>query len=163
MSHDAEFTAATYEHTGFNGGTLPSINVEQGFNGGSKAADTFEAKKLPVVDGTADALTGASAELEAAPEFTGDKFSASFTGTKVEEMKVTKVEYLKQEIDTKEFTPEAATLGFAGTEVEDMLITKVEYEKVDDEAEITAEATPEVETLTKTAKDIEITVSPDAK
>lgn len=163
MDHDAAFTAATYGTDTFTQGALPSIDVVNGFSGGSKAADTFSANKLPVVDGTASAVTAVSAELAAAPEFTGDKFAPAFAGTEVAEMKVTKAEYLKQEIDAAEFTPVAATLGFSGTKAEQILVTGVAYDKADATATYSTKVTPETNVITKTAKTVEITVSPDAK
>ena len=158
MDYDASFTAATYGTDNFVANTLPSIDTTK-FNGGSKAADTFSAEKLPVVDATASALTGLSDVQAVGQIFTGNSYTPSFIGTKEVGLKVTKAEYLKQEIDTKEFTPVAATLGFSGTEAADILVTAVSYDKADATAAFAETVTPEVDSLTKTAKTIDITVS----
>lgn len=160
VTEQGTFTAAVYGTDNFEANTLPSIDKTK-FNGGSKAADTFKANKLPVVDGKGSAVTAVTAELAAAPVFTGDKFTPEFAGTKVEEMKVTKAEYKKQVVDAKTFTPEAATLGFAGTKAENILVTGVTYDKADAAAAYSVNVTPEVDRMTKTAKTIKITVDPD--
>lgn len=133
MDHDATFVAPTFTEGAFTQGSLPSIDVEQGFDGGSKAADTFSANKLPVVDGTATAVTAVTAELASAPVFTGDKFAPAFTGTEVEEMKVTKAEYVKSIVNTATFTGNASgdviSAAFAGTKAEQLIPTEVKYDK----------------------------------
>lgn len=77
----------------------------------------------------ADVVTQVSATADA-PVFTGSKYlldptssnvsvptAATFTGDTETGLKVSAVEYYKQEIDTAEFTPtKAANLGFTGTE-----------------------------------------------
>lgn len=122
-------------------GTAQALTAQGEFFGGSKAADTFDGGAMPTFN-DATVLKGASAALDAAPEFTGDKFavnltdtdrniSASFAGTKVENALVTGVNYYKQEIASAEFTGESANIdaSFAGTEVKNMLVTGVSYDK----------------------------------
>lgn len=157
MDFDASYTAAVYGTDNFVANTLPSIDTTK-FNGGSKAADTFSANKLPVVDATASALTGLSNVQAAAQVFTGNKYAPAFSGTKETGLKVTKAEYLKQEIDEKSFTPVAATLGFSGTEAKNILVTGVSYDKADATASFSETVTPEVNALNRTAKTIELTV-----
>ena len=158
MDYDASFTAATYGTDTFTPNTLPSIDTTK-FNGGSKAADSFSAEKLPVVDATASALTEVTSATAAAQVFTGNKYAPAFAGTTETGLKVTGATYLKQEIDEKTFTPVAATLGFSGTEAENILVTGVSYDKADATAAFSETITPTVDSYTRTAKTIEITVS----
>ena len=76
---------------------------------------------------------------------------------------VNKVEYVKPEVDSATFTGTAATLGFVGTEVENALVTGVSYDKADATAAFSVAVTPETDVITKTAKTVEIEVSPVAK
>lgn len=115
--------------------------------------------------GASDALmTGASVEVSQ-PTFTGNKYAinSTFAGTEVEDMKVTNVTYVKPVIDAATFTGTAATLNFAGTEVKDALVTGVSYDKADATAAFSVAVTPETDVITKTAKTVEIEVSPVAK
>lgn len=75
--------------------------------------------KLPTFGASAALMTGATVDVSQ-PTFTGNKYSvnSSFTGTEVENMKVTGVTYVKQAVNTATFTPVAATLGFSGNEVD---------------------------------------------
>ena len=52
---------------------------------------------------------------------------------------------------------------FTGTKSEGILVTGVSYDKADAAAAFSVEVTPETKTITKTAKTIEIEVSPVAK
>ena len=158
MDYDASFTAATYGTDTFVANTLPSIDTTK-FDGGSKAADTFRAQKLPVVDATATALTEVTSAEAAAQVFTGNKYAPAFTGTKETGLKVTKAEYLKQEIDKAEFEGTAATLGFSGTPAQQILVTGVSYDKADATAAFSETVTPTVDAYNRTAKTVEITVS----
>lgn len=158
MDYDASFTAATYGTDSFTPNTLPSIDTTK-FDGGSKVADSFSAQKLPVVDATATALTEVTSAEAAAQVFTGNKYAPAFTGTKETGLKVTKAEYLKQEIDDAEFEGTAATLGFSGTTVTDALVTGVSYDKADATAAFSETVTPTVNAYNRTAKTVEITVS----
>lgn len=158
MDYDASYTAAVYGTDTFVANTLPSIDTTK-FDGGSKAADHFAAEKLPVVDATASALTGLSNVQAAAQVFTGNKYAPAFTGTKEAGLKVTKAEYLKQEIDDAEFNGTAATLGFSGTKAENVLVTGVSYDKADATAAFSETVTPTVNAYNRTAKTVNITVS----
>lgn len=73
---------------------------------------------LPTFGASAAVMTGATVDVSQ-PTFTGNKYAvnSSFSGTEVENMKVTGVTYVKQAVDTATFTPVAATLGFSGDEV----------------------------------------------
>ena len=157
MDYGATYTAAVYGTDSFTPNTLPSIDTTK-FNGGSKAADTFAAQKLPVVDATASALTGLSNVQAAAQVFTGSKYAPSFSGTKEVGLKVTKAEYVPQEIDQKTFTPVAASLGFSGTEAKNILVTGVSYDKADATAAFSESVTPTVKDYNRTAKTISVTV-----
>ena len=118
------FTAATTSDAVTEQGAFTPDEVNFGtFSGGSAASlgEGFYAEGSAPTLGTAKTfLTGASAALDAAP---------TFTGTKEENMKVTKVEYKKQVVSNTTFTGTAATLGFSGTTAKDVLITAVNYDK----------------------------------
>lgn len=74
--------------------------------------------ELPTFGESTAVMTGATVDVSQ-PTFTGDKYAinSSFSGTEVENMKVTGVTYVKQAVNTAEFTPVAATLGFSGNAV----------------------------------------------
>jgi hypothetical protein len=121
------------EQLNLTNATTANASLISAFSGGSKAADSFTANTPAAVDvtkfdggsvptlGTAKTfLTGASAALDTAP---------TFTGTAEADLKVTKVEYMKQAVDEASFTGTAATLGFSGTTVTDALVTGVSYDK----------------------------------
>ena len=78
-----------------------SASKVNAFNGGSKAADVFVANSLPTM----------------AAQTVGVQ-SASFTGTKAEDLVVTGVSYKKADIDTATFTGQTVDIAasFAGTE-----------------------------------------------
>ena len=147
------------------------INTKK-FFGGSKAADNFVANELQ------SATTGKVSEVSAAalanaPVFTGGKYAVATTAdTALKDVAFTatnsativdKVEYVKPEIATAAFNGTPATLGFAGTEVVDALVTGVKYDKADATAAFSVAVTPETDVITKTAKTVEIEVSPVAK
>ena len=83
---------------------------------------------LPTFGASAAVMTGATVEVSQ-PTFTGNKYAvnSSFSGTEVENMKVTGVTYVKQAVDTASFSPVAATLGFSGDEVD--VSVKGSYDK----------------------------------
>lgn len=165
------FNAGNVNFGTFNGGSATVIDTTK-FSGGSKAADTFVANELQ------SATTGKVSEVSAAalanaPVFTGSKYAVAttadtalkdvaFTATNSATI-VNKVEYVKPEIDAATFTGTAATLGFAGTEVENALVTGVSYDKANTTAAFSVAVTPETDVITKTAKTVEIEVSPVAK
>ena len=155
----------------FDGGSATVIDTTK-FSGGSKAADTFVANELQTAaTDTVNNVSGAA--LANAPVFTGSKYAVATTAdTALKEVAFTatnsativnKVEYVKPEIDAATFTGTDATLGFAGTEVKDALVTGVSYDKADAAAAFSVAVTPETDVITKTAKTVEIEVSPVAK
>ena len=165
------FNAGNVNFGTFNGGSATVIDTTK-FSGGSKAADTFVANELQSVT-TGKVNNVSAASLANAPVFTGKRYSVSttsdtalkdvaFTATNSATI-VNKVEYVKPEIDTATFSGTAANLGFKGTEVVDALVTGVSYDKADATAAFSVAVTPETDVITKTAKTVEIEVSPVAK
>lgn len=165
------FNAGKVDFGTFNGGSATVIDTTK-FSGGSKAADTFVANELQTAT-TGKVSEVSAAALANAPVFTGKRYSVSTTSdTALKDVAFTatnsativdKVEYVKPEIDAATFTGTAATLGFAGTEVVDALVTGVKYDKADATAAFSVAVTPETDVITKTAKTVEIEVSPVAK
>ena len=165
------FNAGNVSFGTFDGGSATVIDTTK-FSGGSKAADNFVANELQTVT-TGKVSEVSAAALANAPVFTGKRYSVSttsdtalkdvaFTATNSATI-VNKVEYVKPEIDTATFSGTAATLGFKGTEVVDALVTGVSYDKADATAAFSVAVTPETDVITKTAKTVEIEVSPVAK
>ena len=165
------FNAGNVNFGTFNGGSATVIDTTK-FSGGSKAADTFVANELQTVT-TGKVSEVSAAALVNAPVFTGKRYSVSttsdtalkdvaFTATNSATI-VNKVEYVKPEIDTATFNGTAATLGFVGTEVVDALVTGVKYDKADATAAFSVAVTPETDVITKTAKTVEVEVTPAAK
>ena len=165
------FNAGNVNFGTFDGGSATVIDTTK-FSGGSKAADTFVANELQTAaTDTVNNVSGAA--LANAPVFTGSKYAVATTAdTALKEVAFTatnsativnKVEYVKPEIDAATFTGTDATLGFAGTEVKDALVTGVTYDKADAAAAFSVAVTPETDVITKTAKTVEIEVSPVAK
>ena len=165
------FNAGNVSFGTFNGGSATVIDTTK-FFGGSKAADNFVANELQTVT-TGKVSEVSAAALANAPVFTGKRYSVSttsdtalkdvaFTATNSATI-VNKVEYVKPEVDAATFTGTPATLGFAGTQVVDALVTGVSYDKADATAAFSVAVTPETDVITKTAKTVEIEVSPVAK
>lgn len=165
------FNAGNVSFGTFDGGSATVIDTTK-FSGGSKAADNFVANELQTVT-TGKVSEVSAAALANAPVFTGKRYSVSttsdtalkdvaFTATNSATI-VNKVEYVKPEIDAATFSGTPATLGFAGTEVVDALVTGVKYDKADATAAFSVAVTPETDVITKTAKTVEIEVSPVAK
>lgn len=165
------FDAGDVNFGTFNGGSATIIDTTK-FSGGSKAADNFVANELQSV-ATGKVSEVSAAALANAPVFTGQKYAVAttadtalkdvaFTATNSATI-VNKVEYVKPEVDAATFTGTPATLGFAGTEVVDALVTGVSYDKADATAAFSVAVTPETDVITKTAKTVEIEVSPVAK
>ena len=73
------------------------------------------------------------------------------------------ITYIKPEIDAAGFTPVAEQLEFAGTEVVEALVTGVSYDKADATAAFSVAVTPETKDIVKTAKTVEVEVTPVAK
>ena len=165
------FSAGNVNFGNFNGGSATVIDTTK-FSGGSKAKDEFVANELQSTT-TGKVSEVSAAALANAPVFTGGKYAVAttadtalkdvaFTATNSATI-VNKVEYVKPEVDAATFTGTPATLGFAGTEVVDALVTGVRYDKADATAAFSVAVTPETDVITKTAKTIEIEVSPVAK
>lgn len=165
------FDAGKVDFGTFNGGSATVIDTTK-FSGGSKAKDKFVANELQTAT-TGKVSEVSAAALANAPIFTGSKYAVATTAdTALKDVAFTatnsativdKVEYVKPEIDTATFTGTAATLGFAGTEVEDALVTGVSYDKADATAAFSVAVTPETDVITKTAKTVEVEVTPVAK
>ena len=165
------FNAGNVSFGTFNGGSATVIDTTK-FSGGSKAADNFVANELQTVT-TGKVSEVSAAALANAPVFTGKRYSVSttsdtalkdvaFTATNSATI-VNKVEYVKPEIDVATFNGTAATLGFTGTEVVDALVTGVSYDKANATAAFSVAVTPETDVITKTAKTVEVEVTPVAK
>ena len=165
------FDAGNVNFGTFNGGSATVIDTTK-FSGGSKAADTFVANELQSVT-TGKVNNVSAAALANNPVFTGKRYSVSttsdtalkdvaFTATNSATI-VNKVEYVKPEINAATFTGTPATLGFAGTEVVGALVTGVSYDKADATAAFSVAVTPETDVITKTAKTVEVEVTPVAK
>lgn len=165
------FNAGKVDFGTFNGGSATVIDTTK-FSGGSKAKDEFVANELQ------SATTGKVSEVSAAalanaPVFTGKSYSVATTAdTALKDVAFTatnsativdKVEYVKPEIDAATFKGTAATLDFTGTEVEDALVTGVSYQKADATAAFSVAVTPETDVITKTAKTVNVEVTPVAK
>ena len=165
------FNAGKVDFGTFNGGSATVIDTTK-FSGGSKAADKFVANELQTAT-TGKVSEVSAAALANAPVFTGEKYAVATTAdTALKDVAFTatnsativdKVEYVKPEIDAATFTGTAATLGFTGTEVVDALVTGVSYDKADATAAFSVAVTPETDVITKTAKTVEVEVTPVAK
>ena len=165
------FNAGKVDFGTFNGGSATLIDITK-FSGGAKAKDTFVANELQSV--TTDTVSEVSAAaLANAPVFTGKSYSVSttadtalkdvaFTATNSATI-VNKVEYVKPEVKSAVLEGEAATSTFNGTKVEKALVTGVSYDKADATAAFSVAVTPETDVITKTAKTVNVEVSPVAK
>lgn len=165
------FNAGKVDFGTFNGGSATVIDTTK-FSGGAKAKDTFVANELQSV--ATDTVSEVSAAaLANAPVFTGKSYSVSttadtalkdvaFTATNSATI-VNKVEYVKPEVKSAVLEGEAATSTFNGTKVVDALVTGVSYDKADATAAFSVAVTPETDVITKTAKTVEVEVSPVAK
>ena len=165
------FNAGKVDFGTFNGGSATVIDTTK-FSGGAKAKDTFVANELQSV--ATDTVSEVSAAaLANAPVFTGKSYSVSttadtalkdvaFTATNSATI-VNKVEYVKPEVKSAVLEGEAATSTFNGTKVEKALVTGVKYDKADANAAFSVAVTPETDVITKTAKTVEVEVTPVAK
>ena len=165
------FNAGKVDFGTFDGGSATVIDTTK-FSGGAKAKDEFVANELQSV--ATDTVSEVSAAaLANAPVFTGKSYSVSttadtalkdvaFTATNSATI-VNKVEYVKPEVKSAVLEGEAATSTFNGTKVEKALVTGVSYDKADETAAFSVAVTPETDVITKTAKTVEIEVSPVAK
>lgn len=165
------FNAGKVDFGTFNGGSATVIDTTK-FSGGAKAKDNFVANELQSV--ATDTVSEVSAAaLANAPVFTGKRYSVSttadtalkdvaFTATNSATI-VNKVEYVKPEVKSAVLEGEAATSTFNGTKVEKALVTGVSYDKADATAAFSVAVTPETDVITKTAKTVEVEVTPVAK
>ena len=165
------FNAGKVDFGTFNGGSATLIDTTK-FSGGAKAKDTFVANELQSV--ATDTVSEVSAAaLANAPVFTGKSYSISttadtalkdvaFTATNSATI-VNKVEYIKPEVKSAVLEGEAATSTFNGAKVEKALVTGVSYDKADATAAFSVAVTPETDVITKTAKTVEVEVTPVAK
>ena len=165
------FNAGKVDFGTFNGGSATVIDTTK-FSGGAKAKDTFVANEFQSV--ATDTVSEVSAAaLANAPVFTGKSYSVSttadtalkdvaFTATNSATI-VNKVEYVKPEVKSAVLEGEAATSTFNGTKVEKALVTGVSYDKADATAAFSVSVTPETDDITKTAKTVEVEVTPVAK
>ena len=165
------FNAGNVSFGTFDGGSATVIDTTK-FSGGSKAKDKFVTNELQTV--TTDKVSEVSAAaLANAPVFTGKHYSVSttadtalkdvaFTATNSATI-VNKVEYVKPEVKSAVLEGEAATSTFNGTKVEKALVTGVSYDKADATAAFSVAVTPETDVITKTAKTVEVEVTPVAK
>ena len=165
------FDAGKVDFGTFDGGSATLIDTTK-FSGGAKAKDTFVANELQSV--ATDTVSEVSAAaLANAPVFTGKSYSVSttadtalkdvaFTATNSATI-VNKVEYVKPEVKSAVLEGEAATSTFNGTKVEKALVTGVSYDKADATAAFSVAVTPETDVITKTAKTVEVEVTPVAK
>ena len=165
------FNAGKVDFGTFNGGSATVIDTTK-FSGGAKAKDTFVANELQSV--ATDTVSEVSAAaLANAPVFTGKSYSVSttadtalkdvaFTATNSATI-VNKVEYIKPEVKSAVLEGEAATSTFNGAKVEKALVTGVSYDKADATAAFSVAVTPETDVITKTAKTVEVEVTPVAK
>lgn len=165
------FNAGKVDFGTFDGGSATVIDTTK-FSGGAKAKDEFVANELQSV--ATDTVSEVSAAaLANAPVFTGKSYSVAttadtalkdvaFTATNSATI-VNKVEYVKPEVKSAELVGEAATSTFAGTEVKNALVTGVSYDKADATAAFSVAVTPETDVITKTAKTVEVEVTPVAK
>ena len=165
------FTKGSVSFPTLEGGKATVIDTSR-FSGGSKDADVFEAEFIPTAEtGTVNDVTAAKL---AGFNFVSDKYSlntTSDTALKDVEFKPTnsatipsQITYVKPEINAATFTGTSAVLGFDGTNVEKALVTGVSYKKAAEAAAFSVDVTPAVaeDGLKKTAKTVNITVTPDA-
>lgn len=122
----------------FSAAGTDTASLITNFNGGSKAADTFNAGSAATFE-TETVWTGVSSATAAAQTFTGGKVAATFTGNQ---------------------SGDSISASFSGTKAVDALVTAVSYDKtsVSDFA-FTGTAATITPTLDKGSKTI--TVSPD--
>lgn len=155
---DAEcliFTAAATSSAVTAQGTFYGGSVNFGsFNGGAVASigdGFFNQGALPTLGASVSFVTGATAELAAAP---------TFSGTTAASMIVTGVNYMKQVVDAHTFSGAEVNVtgaSFSGTTVSDALVTGVTYEKADAAAMFSTEVEIEGD-IVATEKTIDVEV-----
>lgn len=122
-------------------GTADAVTAQGTFNAGSVNFGTFDGGKATVIDTTK--FSG------------GSKAKDTFTANTLQTIETDTVN------DVTAATATAPT--FTGTKSEGVLVTGVSYEKADAAAAFSVDITPETKEIKKTAKTIEIEVSPVAK
>lgn len=122
-------------------GTADAVTAQGEFNAGNVNFGTFDGGKATVIDTTK--FSGGS---KAKDTFSANVLQTVETGT------------------VNDVTAATATAPtFTGTKSEGVLVTGVSYEKADATAAFSVDVTPETKEIKKTAKTIEIEVSPAAK
>lgn len=122
-------------------GTADAVTAQGEFNAGSVNFGTFDGGKATVIDTTK--FSGGS---KAKDTFSANVLQTVETGT------------------VNDVTAATATAPtFTGTKSEGVLVTGVSYEKADATAAFSVDVTPETKEIKKSAKTIEIEVSPVAK
>ena len=122
-------------------GTADAVTAQGEFNAGNVNFGTFDGGKATVIDTTK--FSGGS---KAKDTFSANVLQTVETGT------------------VNDVTAATATAPtFTGTKSEGVLVTGVSYEKADATAAFSVDVTPETKEIKKSAKTIEIEVSPAAK
>lgn len=122
-------------------GTADAVTAQGAFNPGSVNFGTFNGGRATVID-----ISKFSGGSKAKDTFSANVLQTVETGT------------------VNDVTAAAATAPtFTGTKSEGILVTGVSYDKADAAAAFSVNVTPETQAITKTAKTIEIEVSPVAK
>ena len=122
-------------------GTADAVTAQGEFNAGNVNFGTFDGGRATVID-----ITKFSGGSKAKDTFSANVLQTVETGT------------------INDVTAATATAPtFTGTKSEGILVTGVSYDKADATAAFSVAVTPETDVITKTAKTIEIEVSPVAK
>ena len=122
-------------------GTADAVTAQGEFNAGNVNFGTFDGGRATVID-----ITKFSGGSKAKDTFSANVLQTVETGT------------------VNDVTAATATAPtFTGTESKGILVTGVSYDKADAAAAFSVSVTPETQAITKTAKTIEIEVSPVAK
>lgn len=122
-------------------GTADAVTAQGEFNAGTVNFGTFDPGRVTVID-----ITKFSGGSKAKDTFSANVLQTVETGT------------------INDVTAATATAPtFTGTKSEGVLVTGVSYDKADATAAFSVDVTPETKEIKKTAKTIEIEVSPVAK
>lgn len=122
-------------------GTADAVTAQGEFNAGNVNFGTFDGGRATVID-----ISKFSGGSKAKDTFSANVLQTVETGT------------------VNDVTAATATAPtFTGTKSEGILVTGVSYDKADATAAFSVSVTPETQTITKTAKPINIEVSPVAK
>lgn len=122
-------------------GKADAVTAQGEFNAGTVNFGTFDPGRATIID-----ISKFSGGSKAKDTFSANTLQTVETGT------------------INDVTAATATAPtFTGTKSEGILVTGVSYDKADAAAAFSVEVTPETKTITKTAKTIEIEVSPVAK